>query len=147
VKKIVIFGALAMVLLILTSCAPSQTTKQEAFPKMYSDRPSVILVLPPINQTTAADAKDYYSTTIAEPLSYVGYYILPIEVTNDILKSEGIYDTELISNVPLQKFKDFFGADAVMFCIHFQVGYIVLCYWRACDGCCNAYPQINDDRG
>jgi hypothetical protein len=65
VKRIVIIGVLAIVMFILASCAPSQTTKLEAFPKMYSERPSVILVVPPINETmTAADAKEYYSTTI-----------------------------------------------------------------------------------
>lgn len=95
-KRIIIVGMFAILALGLISCDPKYTTKQEAFPKMYSEKPLVILVLPPINQTTAADAKEYYSTTIAEPLSYEGFYILPIEVTNDILKNEGIYDSELI---------------------------------------------------
>jgi hypothetical protein len=74
-----------------------------------------ILVLPPINMTTAADAKEYYATTIAEPLSFAGYYIYPIEVTTDILKNEGLYDTEILGGLPPEKFKQFFGADAVMY--------------------------------
>jgi hypothetical protein len=90
-------------------------TKYEAFPKVYAERPLTILVLPPINETTAADAKEYYSTTIAEPLSFSGYYIFPLEVISEIMKNEGIYDTETIMNLPPHKFKDFFGADAVMY--------------------------------
>lgn len=99
----------------ITGCVPATTTKQEAFPQMYAEKPKTILVLPPINETTAADAKEYYAVTIAEPLSYAGYYILPMEVTSDILKREGIYDSELIQPESLQKFKEYFGADAVMY--------------------------------
>jgi hypothetical protein len=90
-------------------------TKYEAFPKVYAERPLTILVLPPINETTAADAKEYYSTTIAEPLSFAGYYVFPLEVVFEIMKNEGIYDTETLINLPPLKFKDFFGADAVMY--------------------------------
>lgn len=100
---------------LLAACAPRYQTKGEAFPTMYSLRPLSILVLPPINESTAADAKDYYSTTIAEPLSLSGYYVLPIEVVSDILKNEGIYDTETLISIPPGKFKEFFGADAVMY--------------------------------
>jgi len=102
-------------LLVLTACGPKYITKYEAFPKVYAERPLAILVLPPINETTAADAKEFYSTTIAEPLSFSGYYVFPLEVISEIMKNEGIYDTETLMNLPPQKFKDFFGADAVMY--------------------------------
>jgi hypothetical protein len=71
--------------------------------------------LPPINETTAADAKEYYSTTIAEPLSFSGFYVFPIEVVSEIMKNEGLYDTEALLNLPPNKFKEYFGADAVMY--------------------------------
>lgn len=106
---------LCSIIFLLSACGPTFITKKDAFPKMYDERPLSILVLSPINMTTAADAKEYYSTTIAEPLSYAGYYIYPIEVTSDILKAEGLYDTELIINLPPQKFKQYFGADAVLY--------------------------------
>jgi hypothetical protein len=99
----------------LNACGPKMITKEEAFPKMYEERPLSILVLPPINETTAADAKEYYSTTIAEPLSYNGYYVFPLELTSEIMKSEGIYDTELLLNTPPQKFREYFGADGVLY--------------------------------
>jgi hypothetical protein len=90
-------------------------TKGEKFPLLYEEAPIAILILPPINQTTASNAKEYYSTTIQEPLSLTGYYVFPYEVTTEILKMEGIYDTELLTNVPLTKFREYFGADAVLF--------------------------------
>jgi hypothetical protein len=98
-----------------TGCAPKTTTKIEEFPLMYEEDPACILIFPPVNESTAADAKEYYSTTIQEPFGYCGYYTLPFVITSDIMKQEGIYDTELLSNIPLNKFKEYFGADAVLF--------------------------------
>lgn len=102
-------------LLAVTACAPQMVTKGDKFPALYEESPSSILILPPINESTAADAKEYYATTIQEPLSYWGYYIFPYEVTTEILKMEGIYDAELLKDLPLQKFAEYFGADAVLF--------------------------------
>jgi hypothetical protein len=98
----------------LVGCAKF-ITKEAAFPKMYEEKPLSILVLPPMNETTAADAKEYYAVTIAEPLTMYGFYVFPFEVVADILKNEGMYDTELITDAPLDKFRQFFGADGVMF--------------------------------
>lgn len=115
-RYVKLFAGLMLFLFSLSACAPmQQLTKQEAFPKMYEDHPLTILVLPPMNQSTAADAKEYYSTTIAEPLSLAGYYVFPIEVVSEILKQEGLYDIESITDMPVGKFKEYFGADAVLY--------------------------------
>ncbi len=103
-----------IVMVLASGCAP-QTTKIEEFPRLYEEQPTSILILPPMNESTAADAKEYYSTTIQEPLAYSGYYTLPYVITSDMLKMEGIYDSELLVDVPLGKFKEYFGADAVLF--------------------------------
>ncbi len=102
--------------MLLSSCVSNKMkTKGELFPLLYEETPLSILVLPPMNQSTAADAKEYYSTTIQEPLSFTGYYTFPYVVTAEILKMEGIYDAELLTNIPLVKFREYFGADAVLF--------------------------------
>lgn len=104
-----------VMMIALSSCGPRMTTKISEFPGMYEEKPLSILILPPINETTAADAKEYYATTIQEPLAYKGFYVLPYPITSEILKMEGIYDAELLKDVPLEKFKTYFGADAVLF--------------------------------
>lgn len=109
-----IYWIVPALVLTLWGCAP-QITKHEFAPKMYVQHPVSILILPPQNKSTAADAKEYYSTTIAEPLSNSGYYVYPTEIVDDVLKQEGLFDTETMLNVPPQKFKEFFGADAVMY--------------------------------
>lgn len=115
IKKIPVLSILLSVAVMFAGCAPKATTKGEEFPLMYEETPLTILILPPMNESTAADAKQYYATTVQEVLSYWGYYVFPYEVTSDILKMEGIYDAELIRSVPLAKFREYFGADAVLF--------------------------------
>ncbi|MBU2054921.1 MAG: DUF799 domain-containing protein [Proteobacteria bacterium] len=99
----------------LSACAPKMVTKADKFPLLYEESPASILILPPMNESTAAEAKDYYATTIQEPLSFNGYYVFPYEITTEILKMEGIYDAELMKDLPLQKFREYFGTDAVLF--------------------------------
>lgn len=106
--------SLLMMMLFVSGCA-TMSTKSTEFPLMYEEQPVSILILPPINESTAADAKEYYSTTIQEPLAFSGYYTFPYVITTEILKQEGIYDAELLADMPLAKFKEYFGADAVLF--------------------------------
>jgi hypothetical protein len=118
----------ALLCMCLGACAPKMITKGEKYPLLYEEKPASILILPPMNESTAADAKDYYATTIQEPLSLWGYYVFPYEITTEILKTEGIYDTELMKNLPLQKFREYFGADAVLFTTikKWDLSYIVI---------------------
>jgi hypothetical protein len=114
---------------IFTACiTPTMVTKASKFPLMYEEKPLSILILPPMNETTAADAKEYYSTTIQEPLAYIGYYTFSYPITSEILKMEGIYDSEMLVNTPLSKFREYFGADAVLFTTikKWDVSYVVL---------------------
>lgn len=108
------FAVLVAAALALGGCT-KHVTKEEFAPGMYKEHPVSILVLPPINKTTAADAKEYYATTVAEPLTNSGYYVYPMEVVYDVLQQEGLFDTETMLNVPPQKYREFFGADAVLY--------------------------------
>ncbi len=114
-KSCLLLGVAALLCFFLSACAPKMITKGEKYPLMYEEHPASILILPPMNESTAADAKDYYATTIQEPLSSWGYDVSPYEITTELLKMEGIYDAELMKDLPLQKFREYFGADSVLF--------------------------------
>jgi hypothetical protein len=100
----------------LGGCASiPMVSKADKFPLMFKEKPLTIFVLPPINGTTAVDAKEYYSTAIPQPLAFAGFYVLPMEITGEILKTQGMYDTETMINQPLNRFNEYFGVDAVLF--------------------------------
>lgn len=117
IKKIILFIYSIVLISVFTGCAtgPAYTTKVTEFPKMYDQQPRSILILPPMNESTDAEAKDYYMTTVEMPFAMMGYYTFPVEMVSDIMKQEGVYDTEVLYNLPLDKFYEYFGADTVLF--------------------------------
>ena len=114
-KKSVIFTvAVALAAFLFASCG---TTKNAAFPKMYEEDPVVMLVMPPINNSSAADAKDYFYTTMNVPVAEAGYYVLPPAMTMATLQRESAYDSEMFIDGDLKKFGSLFGADVAIFTI------------------------------
>lgn len=82
---------------------------------MYEDMPVTVLVMPPINNTSNVEAKDLLYTSISRPLAEAGYYVISPLLAMDILKAESAYDAELFIDSPLTAFRNYFGADAVVF--------------------------------
>jgi len=118
----------SLLILTIAGCANTMVTKEQEFPDMYNEKPRSLLIMPPINMSTAADAKDYYATTVEMPIAFQGYYTFPYELTSEILKQEGIYDSELVYDMPLSKFHEYFGADAVLFTkiVKWDTSYLVI---------------------
>jgi hypothetical protein len=106
---------LGSLILFTTGCATNSATKGQTYPEMYIEKPVAILVVPAINHSTSADAPILYESTVNEPLSNAGFYVLPIEVTNRFLRNEGFTDGETLADIPPQKFAEPFGADAVLY--------------------------------
>jgi hypothetical protein len=105
-------------ILFLASCSTtSKIPKSEAYKGIYEEMPVTILIMPPINRSTAVEAKEYFFVTLNVPLINKGYYVLPPFITMDILKRESAYDAELFINGSLNKFGEIFGADIVLFTI------------------------------
>ena len=105
----------SILILLLLGLVGCQTIPQKKEPKTLPETITSILVLPPINQSTSADAPDYYISTVLEPVVGRGYYVLPIEITTELLKQEGIQDGAQVAKVDPKKFRSLFGADAVLF--------------------------------
>jgi hypothetical protein len=95
---------------------------------MYEEQPRSLLILPPINESTDVEAKAYYMTTVEVPFALSGYYVFPVEMVGDIMKQEGVYDTEVLYHVPHEKFREYFGADAVLYTRikKWDVSYVVI---------------------
>lgn len=117
-RKSITFSALIVVILLATGCAEKNVavaTRGAAFPNIYSEQPRSILVLPPINKSTTPEATTYYMATIEMPLTSRGYDVLPAESVTDILRQNGIYDTNLLYTMPLDTLYKYFGSDAVLY--------------------------------
>ncbi|MES2661746.1 MAG: GNA1162 family protein [Pseudomonadota bacterium] len=114
--SILFSGSLVLSSLVLHGCASRPSSENnEPIPLLHQEQTKTILVVPPINASTSSEASNYYLTTIARPLSNHGYYVIPIEVTSQMLQEAGIIDGSQIKEIPQQKYRDLFGADAVLF--------------------------------
>ncbi len=112
-KKWIYFLAVALLPL---SCGPaSQLTRITQYSKMYEEKPVTLLVMPPINNTTDVEAKEFLYTSISRPLIEAGYYVISPFLAMDIFRAESAYDAELFVESSLVPFRTFFGADAVVF--------------------------------
>jgi len=101
---------------VVSSCGvTSQYTRESQYASMYENMPATILVMPPINNTTNVEAKDLLYTSISRPLAEAGYYVISPMLAMDVLKAESAYDAELFLDSSLEPFKNYFGADAVIF--------------------------------
>jgi hypothetical protein len=115
--KKVLFVFMFAFVLTLAGCATSKEkySKRNEYPGMYSESIKTIFVMPAINKTTAADAGELYVTSLAEPLTQKGFYVLPIPITGALMKQEGIVDGAQLGGADLSLYKKQFGADAVLF--------------------------------
>ncbi|MCF0194108.1 MAG: DUF799 family lipoprotein [Bacteroidaceae bacterium] len=102
--------------IVLAACG-TQRTLVEQYPKMYEEKPLSIAIMPPINQTTHADAKDYFYTTLYAPLCEKGYYVFSPYLTMEMFQNESAYDSEMFLEGDLSTFNQVLGADALMFTI------------------------------
>lgn len=100
----------------IVSCS-TPTTLLEQYPAMYDEKPLSIAIMPPINQTTHAEAKDYFYTTLYQPLCEKGYYVFSPYLTMEMFQQESAYDAEQFIEADLSQFRNVLGADAAMFTI------------------------------
>lgn len=108
--------SLIIAAILLASCATSKTLSEQ-YPGMYEEKPLTIAIMPPINQTTHAEAKEYFYTTMYMPLCEKGYYVYSPSLTMEMFQQESAYDAELFLEGDLTPFKNVLNADAAMFTI------------------------------
>ena len=85
-------------------------------------RPRSILVLPPLNESTAVIGTYSYLSTVSYPLAELGYYVFPVSVIDQFLKENGMPTPGEMHQVPLNKVVEITGADAVLYVTVLQYG-------------------------
>ncbi|MDH3663055.1 MAG: DUF799 domain-containing protein, partial [Alphaproteobacteria bacterium] len=77
--------------------------------------PASILVLPPTNQSLEVNASYSVLSSVTTPLAAAGYYVFPVAVVDTYFKENGLPTPAEMHSVPLDKLKEVFGADAVLY--------------------------------
>src|SRR5215211_6924656 len=93
--------------LIVAGCA---TTPPCDYTNFRQHRPRSILVLPPLNQSTAVEGTYGYLSAVTMPLAELGYYVFPVAVVDQFLKENGMPTAGEMHQVPLKKVSEIIGA-------------------------------------
>lgn len=80
-------------------------------------RPASILIAPPVNRTGEAKAPSYFVGTISRPLAENGYYILPMNLSFQVLKKQGFLDATDVYDADPTAIAGMFGADAILYIV------------------------------
>ena len=99
-----------LVLVALTGCAT-----KKSYTAYFAHEPRSILIVPALNETSAVDAEPVYMTTVSRPLAERGFYVFPVYLTELLLRDLGLPEAGLVHELPLDRFREHFGADAVLF--------------------------------
>lgn len=77
-------------------------------------KPASMLVLPPLNESPEVIAPYGVLSQVTMPLSEAGYYVIPVGLMDETFKQNGIANPAETHEVPAEKLREIFGADAVV---------------------------------
>ena len=104
-------GLLAL-FFVLGGCAGRQNIDYTAF---RESKPRSILVLPPLNNSPDVRATYSFLSTVTRPLAEGGYYVFPVALVDQTFRENGLTTAGEIHQVPLDKLRQIFGADATLY--------------------------------
>jgi len=107
-------AAAAGAALLLCACAARPVTQID-YTAFREHRPRSILVMPPVNQSPEINAATSFLATSTRPLAESGYYVIPVTLSEETFKQNGMMVAEEAQAVELKKLRDIFGADAALY--------------------------------
>ena len=78
-------------------------------------RPRSILVMPPLNQSPEVLASATFLASSAVPLAESGYYVIPVTLSEETFKQNGVTVAEEAQSIELGKLREIFGVDAALY--------------------------------
>ena len=98
---------------LLAGCATK--TPPYDYSAFQKAKPVTLLVMPPVNESPDVKATPAVWAQATLPLAEAGYYVLPITLVDETFKQNGVNTANDAQDIPYQKLRDFFGADAAVF--------------------------------
>ena len=113
--------ATGLCLVFLSGCA-TKTKVPFDYTNLKESKPHSILVLPPLNQTPDIRASYSMLAQVTRPLAESGYYVMPVTLTDETFKENGISESAEAHALPSVKLREIFGADAALYITMTQYG-------------------------
>lgn len=78
-------------------------------------KPASLLVLPPVNDSPEVKATPGTWAHATRPLAEAGYYVFPATLVDETFRQNGMTGAHEIQEIPYQKLREVFGADAAVY--------------------------------
>src|SRR5699024_10721264 len=104
--------------MVLAGCASTPQPVHRHYPVSDAFRanpPRSILVVPVLNQSVNVNAPDDFLTAISKPIAERGYYVFPVNLVKNVLRSNGLADAYRVHHANTVELAKLFGADAVLY--------------------------------
>lgn len=113
IRRMLTYVATLGLVMLFAGCAMPK--KQVDYAAFKAARPRSMVVLPPLNES--ADIKASYSmlSQATAPLAESGYYVLPVALVDETFRQNGLTVPGDIHQVPANKLREIFGADAALY--------------------------------
>ena len=106
--------AIAALALTVAGCAHKRAAPYD-YSAFAQARPATLLVMPPINDSPEVKATSAVWAQATLPLSEAGYYVLPVTLVDETLRQNGVQTANDAQDIPREKLRDYFGADAAVY--------------------------------
>ena len=99
---------------LLMACATTRPPSYD-YSNFKESHPRSIVVLPPTSGSSDVNASLSFLSLTTFPLAEAGYYVLPVALTYETFKQNGVTVADEAQAIPFQKIHDIFGADAGLY--------------------------------
>jgi len=106
--------------LLFFACATEPAPKD--YPVFRESRPLSILVMPPVNLSPDIKAQATFLATSTVPLAEAGYYVIPVALSNEAFKQNGVTVAEEAHAIEFGRLREIFGADAALYITIYRFG-------------------------
>jgi hypothetical protein len=107
-------GIIGLAAILMAACATTMPVDID-YTAFKASKPRSILVMPPVNHSPDVAASLGMLSVATMPLAEAGYYVMPVTLVNETFKQNGITVADDAQNVPLEKLRRIFGADAALY--------------------------------
>ena len=118
-NRVAFIAAAIGTVFFLFACSSSPLPPEEPpiliDPAILEKRPRSILIMPPINRSLDVKGPITFLSTSIIPLAEAGYYVIPVTLSDQTFKQNGITVAEDAHAIPFTRLREIFGADAALY--------------------------------
>ncbi|WP_083917835.1 DUF799 domain-containing protein [Uliginosibacterium gangwonense] len=112
-KRLRRLGVCVAAIALLSACATKPV--EVDYSAYKQSRPRSILIMPPANLSPDVAAGYSVMSVSTLPLAESGYYVMPVTLTSETFKQNGITVAEDAQALSIAKLREIFGADAALY--------------------------------